>query len=52
MLGLCPVVPVVLEVVRVRLLVGPFATAFLGQFGRHTLALTVPPTSQGVRVRQ
>ncbi len=31
---------------------GAFATAFLGQFGHHTLALTVLPTSQGVRVRQ
>lgn len=30
----------------------PFLTAFLGQFGHHTLALTVPPTSDGVRVRQ
>ena len=26
--------------------------AFPGQFGHHTLALTVLPTSQGVRVRQ
>ena len=25
---------------------------FPGQFGRHTLALTVPPTSEGVSVRQ
>lgn len=30
---------------------GPFATAFLGQFGHHTLALECPPPSIGARTR-
>lgn len=44
--------PVVSEVVRARLLVGTVREGVPGQLGRHTLALTVLPTSQGVRVRQ